>query len=88
MNGVPMTERMREAVIIDGVRTPVGRRGGALKNWHPTDLLAQTLQFGAVPRWQPTLAEEDCIPVLHYSSAVVHEGDELIKVFTNYRAVR
>lgn len=39
-----MTERMREAVIVDGVRTPVGRRGGALKNWHPTDLLALTLQ--------------------------------------------
>nr|MBP6723681.1 succinylglutamate desuccinylase/aspartoacylase family protein [Halioglobus sp.] len=52
------------------------------------ELLAQTLQFGAVPKWQPTLAEEDCIPVLHYSSAVVHEGDELIKVFTNYRTVR
>jgi len=52
------------------------------------ELLAQTLQFGAAPRWQPTLAEEDCIPVLHYSSAVVHEGDELIKVFTNYRTVR
>lgn len=52
------------------------------------DLLAQTLQFGAGPRWQPTLAEEDCIPILHYSSAVVHEGDELIKVFTRYRAVR
>ncbi len=52
------------------------------------ELLAQTLQFGAIPRWQPTLAEEDCIPVLHYSSAVVHEGDELIKVFTHYRAVR
>lgn len=52
------------------------------------ELLAQTLQFGVVPRWQPTLAEEDCIPVLHYSSAVVHEGDELIKVLTNYRTVQ
>ncbi|GLP76839.1 acetyl-CoA acetyltransferase [Mycobacterium antarcticum] len=35
---------MTNAVIIDGVRTPVGRRGGALAGWHPTDLLAQTLQ--------------------------------------------
>lgn len=35
---------MGDAVIVDGVRTPVGRRGGALADWHPTDLLAHTLQ--------------------------------------------
>jgi acetyl-CoA acyltransferase len=34
----------REAVIVDAVRTPVGRRGGQLSGWHPTDLLAQTLR--------------------------------------------
>ncbi|GAA1339290.1 thiolase family protein [Arthrobacter roseus] len=33
----------REAVIVDAVRTPVGRRGGQLRDWHPVDLLAQTL---------------------------------------------
>ncbi|MHB1500619.1 MAG: thiolase family protein [Candidatus Dormibacteria bacterium] len=33
----------REPVIIDAVRTPVGKRGGQLKDWHPADLLAQTL---------------------------------------------
>src|ERR1700675_2780876 len=35
---------MREAVIVDAVRTPVGRRDGGLKNWHPVDLLAHTLK--------------------------------------------
>ena len=35
---------MREAVIVDAVRTPVGRRDGMLKNWHPVDLLAHTLK--------------------------------------------
>ena len=35
---------MEAAVIIDGVRTPVGKRNGALSNWHPTDLLALTLR--------------------------------------------
>ncbi len=35
---------MREAVIVDAVRTPVGRRDGALKGWHPVDLLAHTLR--------------------------------------------
>lgn len=33
----------REAVIIDAVRTPLGRRDGMLKDWHPVDLLAHTL---------------------------------------------
>src|SRR5579871_3100473 len=35
---------MREAVIVDAVRTPIGRRDGSLKGWHPVDLLAHTLQ--------------------------------------------
>ena len=34
---------MREAVIVDAVRTPVGRRNGRLKDWHPVDLMAQVL---------------------------------------------
>src|SRR5579864_5593628 len=33
----------REAVIVDAVRTPMGRRDGMLKGWHPVDLLAHTL---------------------------------------------
>jgi acetyl-CoA acetyltransferase family protein len=33
----------REAVIVDTIRTPVGKRKGALSTWHPTDLLAHTL---------------------------------------------
>ena len=35
---------MREAVIVDTVRTPIGKRKGALAGWHPTDLLAHTLR--------------------------------------------
>jgi acetyl-CoA acyltransferase len=35
---------MQEALIVDAVRTPVGRRGGALKDRHPVGLLAQTLR--------------------------------------------
>lgn len=34
----------REAVIVDAVRTPVGRRDGMLRDWHPVDLLAHTLK--------------------------------------------
>ncbi len=35
----------REAVIVDAVRTPVGRRGGVLSQWHPADLLGCTLRY-------------------------------------------
>ena len=35
---------MHEAVIVDAVRTPAGRRNGMLKDWHPADLLAHVLK--------------------------------------------
>ncbi len=34
---------METAVIVDAVRTPMGRRNGLLKDWHPVDLSAETL---------------------------------------------
>src|SRR6266516_2902049 len=34
---------MREAVIVEAVRTAVGRKNGRLKDWHPVDLMAQVL---------------------------------------------
>src|ERR1700746_3835356 len=39
----------RDAVIVDAVRTPMGKREGMLRNWHPVDLLAHTLS-GLVQR--------------------------------------
>ena len=35
---------MRDAVIVEAVRTPVGRRNGGLSGVHPTDLSALVLQ--------------------------------------------
>ena len=40
---------MTSAVIVDAVRTPLGRRNGRLKDWHPVDLAAETLR-GLVDR--------------------------------------
>jgi len=34
----------RDAVIVQALRTPVGRRGGMLSEWHPADLLAEVLR--------------------------------------------
>src|SRR3954468_11945828 len=36
--------RMREAVIVEAVRTPIGKRKGKLAGWHPTDLLGHALK--------------------------------------------
>lgn len=35
---------MTTAVIVDAVRTPLGKRNGQLKDWHPVDLAAETLK--------------------------------------------
>jgi acetyl-CoA acyltransferase len=35
---------MPTAVIVDAIRTPLGRRNGQLKEWHPVDLVAQTMR--------------------------------------------
>ena len=34
---------MFNAVIVDAIRTPLGRRNGKLKEWHPVDLMAVTM---------------------------------------------
>ena len=35
---------MQNAVIVDAIRTPLGKRNGRLKEWHPVDLAAQVLK--------------------------------------------
>ena len=41
--------KTREAVMVEAVRTPMGRRDGMLKEWHPVDLLAHTLAGTSIP---------------------------------------
>ena len=35
---------MQNAVIVDAIRTPLGKRNGRLKDWHPVDLAGHTLK--------------------------------------------
>jgi len=35
---------MREAVIVEAVRSPIGKRNGSLAGTHPVDLLAHVLK--------------------------------------------
>jgi acetyl-CoA acyltransferase len=38
------TRTTTSAVIVDAVRTPLGKRGGMLKDWHPVDLASEVLR--------------------------------------------
>jgi acetyl-CoA acyltransferase len=69
---------MREAVIVDAVRTPVGRRNGKLKDWHPVDLMAQTL-IALVKRsnLDPALVEDVIV------GCVSQVGDQSLNVGRN-----
>ncbi len=40
---MPSPKALTDAVIVDAVRTPFGRRDGSLSHWHPVDLAAETL---------------------------------------------
>ena len=56
---------MRDAVVVEAVRTPVGRRGGALAGAHPVDLSAVVLRaladrVGSTRRWSTTSSGAAC----------------------------
>jgi acetyl-CoA acetyltransferase family protein len=40
----PLEDSVSTAVIVDAIRTPLGKRNGRLKEWHPVDLAAETLR--------------------------------------------
>jgi acetyl-CoA acetyltransferase family protein len=51
----------REPVIVEAVRTPVGRRGGALQNWHAAALLAEVFKALVERTGVPREAVDDVI---------------------------
>jgi acetyl-CoA acyltransferase len=67
-----------EAVIVDAVRTPLGKRDGMLKSWHPVDLLGHTLN-GLVQRnkLKPELVD-DVI-----AGCVMQVGEQSVNVARN-----
>src|SRR6266700_1760730 len=53
------TRPQREAVIVEAVRTPIGRRNGRLKGWHPVDLMGEILAaLIARTRLDPQLVDD------------------------------
>ncbi|HZA60132.1 MAG TPA: thiolase family protein [Actinomycetota bacterium] len=69
---------MREAVIVEAVRTPVGRKAGKLSGWHPVDLLAEVLK-AAVERTgiDPALVDD------HITGCVSQTGEQGINISRN-----
>jgi acetyl-CoA acyltransferase len=69
---------MADAVIVDAVRTPLGRRNGALKDWHPVDLAAHTLR-ALVERndLDPALVDDVIM------GCVMQVGDQAVNVGRN-----
>jgi acetyl-CoA acetyltransferase family protein len=53
---------VHEAVIIDAVRTPLGKRNGSLSDWHPADLAAETLK---------ALAERNDLDPVHVDDVIM-----------------
>ncbi len=69
---------MPSAVIVDAVRTPLGRRNGKLKDWHPVDLAAHTLEA--------LIARNDLDPALVddvIMGCVSQVGDQAVNVGRN-----
>ncbi len=69
---------VREAVIVDAVRTPLGRRDGMLKGWHPVDLLAHTLSGLAQRNKLDTALVEDVI-----AGCVMQVGEQAANIARN-----
>jgi acetyl-CoA acyltransferase len=69
---------VREAIIIDAVRTPLGRRDGMLKQWHPVDLLGFTLRgLAARNKLDPAMID-DVI-----AGCVMQAGEQSLNVARN-----
>ena len=69
---------MREAVIVEAVRTPIGRKNGSLAGWHPVDLLAEVLK-AAVERSGADASQVDD----HITGCVSQTGEQGINVSRN-----
>ncbi len=69
---------MPNAVIVDAVRTPVGKRNGKLKDWHPVDLAAEPLKALVVRNGiDPALIEDVIL------GCVMQTGEQSLNVGRN-----
>ena len=69
---------MPTAVIVEAIRTPLGKRNGKLRNWHPVDLAATTLNaLGERTGIDPALVDDVVF------GCVMQVGEQAINVARN-----
>jgi acetyl-CoA acetyltransferase family protein len=69
---------MPTAVVVDAIRTPLGKRNGQLAGWHPVDLLAHVLATLAVRNDLDPAAVDDVI-----TGCVSQVGEQALNVSRN-----
>ena len=69
---------MPNAVIVDAVRTPGGKRNGKLSGWHPADLAAETLKALAERNGLDPVLVDDVV-----MGCVMQVGDQSVNVARN-----
>src|SRR5262245_41359594 len=69
---------MRDAVIVDAIRTPAGKRDGALREWHPVELAAHVLKALETRTGLDPAAVDDVI-----MGCVMQMGDQAVNVARN-----
>jgi len=69
---------MPTAVIVDAVRTPLGKRNGKLRDWHPVDLAAETLNALVTRSGVDPALVEDVI-----MGCVMQVGEQSVNVARN-----
>lgn len=69
---------MNDAFVIEAVRTPLGRRGGALADWHPVNLLAETLNALVARSGIDPASIDDVI-----SGCVIQIGEQAVNIGRN-----
>ncbi|HXF57338.1 MAG TPA: thiolase family protein [Actinomycetota bacterium] len=69
---------VRDAVIVEAVRTPIGKRDGLLREWHPVDLLAEVLkELVSRTGVDPGLVDD------HIAGCVSQVGEQAVNVARN-----
>jgi acetyl-CoA acyltransferase len=69
---------MREAVIVDAIRTPAGKRNGKLRDWHPASLAAYVLRSLAERNKLYTATVDDVI-----MGCVMQVGEQAVNIGRN-----
>ena len=69
---------MREAVIVDAIRTPTGKRNGKLRDWHPASLAAYVLKSLAERNGLDPATVDDVI-----MGCVMQVGEQAVNIGRN-----